>query len=80
MSETIEIEEGLLDTSIIPEGSEDAGNIIDNGRVFRAAGGVSADELAEYLRHKHSADKYPGLVIVFQPVKNHVVTIIGKKS
>ena len=69
MSDTIELEEeGLLDTSIIPEGSEDAGKIVDDERVFRAAGGVSASQLAKALYKKHAPEKYPGFSILFYAI------------
>lgn len=66
MSETNEIEEeGLLDTSTIPEGREDAGNIVDHGRVFVPASGIKANDLAQTLYLKHTADKYPGYAVSF---------------
>lgn len=79
MPETIEIEEeGLLDTSTIPEGSEDAGNIVDNGRVFVPASGIKANDLAQALYLKHTADKYPGYVVSFftDHTRNRVEAII----
>lgn len=69
MSESIDLEEeGLLDTSTIPEGQEDAGKIVDDERVFRAAGGVSAGELAKALYKKHAPEKYPGFSILFYAI------------
>lgn len=79
MSETTEIEEdGLLDTSILPAGSEDAWEIADHGRVFVPASGIEANDLAQALYLKHTPEKYPGYTVSFftDHTRNRVEAII----
>ena len=52
-------------------------NIVDDGRVFVPAGGVTAEALAEALRAQHTADKYPHHHVDFRVVKDRVEAVIS---